>query len=298
MTIYMPSRTPRWLVFIPVVLVAISIVSSGIYKLRGGRVGAVTRSVSTFPATCAFDESIEVTDVKFSGTGTLIQAEMGCTINIKNSELSAETIVSSDTMNVSVTLDNSTLKSRNTAIRLASMNPKITVQNKSAIHSDVAAVDLGGNGRLTITASEMAGKEHAIVAKNNVHIFVSSDSTVKSDETAIAVGSNGEIEIDHSRVSGKEAGLRFESNATVTLKNQATIQSDEIALSADNNLRLKAKDSSISSTRDAIAAGSSANVDLQRTTISAQRYAFRWKSKPSVLVTKDCTIQGSQKNGP
>src|SRR5204863_7774072 len=108
--------------FIPVLIFAGPLLT----KMYSSRFGSI-------PTVCAMNEELEVNGQTYSGSGTLIVAELNCKLTIRDSKLTGDVVVESKG-NLELTVENSTLEGKDVGLKL-DVNAKVNLTKGTVLNS-------------------------------------------------------------------------------------------------------------------------------------------------------------------
>lgn len=192
------------------VLVASSVKSAGVALAEGAGV-ALDSSSEEFPISCGMNKQVSLVGRKFEGTGTLITGDINCKIRIKDCTLKGDIVVAAKNL-VEVTVENSTLEGKQTAVRLE-MNSKLEAKKQSHFKAEEAGIEGGINSQVSLE-----------------------DSSVEGGEVGIKAETNCKVRANKSRIAGKEYGIRASNNLDLESK-ELTLTGSRFALDAEVNLK-------------------------------------------------------------
>jgi hypothetical protein len=237
----------------------------------------------SFPVTCALNDELEISDVTFRGTGTLINAELNCKLTIKNSRLTGDVVVKSGG-SATITIEGSTLEGTHTALELG-INDHVRASKNSALKSADAAIEGGLNLDLTLedtkieggpaavrgslntqvtaTRAEIVGRDAAFEVGNNGKLKLS--QVTARAATAVTAGFNLELSADRSTLRGETKGaIHGENNTKVKLRNKTSVFAKRVGVEGTNALEIGIDDSTIEAGETAIRGRSNAKVALSK----------------------------------
>jgi hypothetical protein len=330
-TVYVAPQANRLLpivlvsVLLPIVMIASLVVNSlrnkvfDIFFSNRSIVEQVAEKTGlskvTFPAKCGLNQELELTNVQYEGTGTLIVSDINCKVRIKDSKIKGTVVIAAKNL-VEISLENSTIYGIETAIA-SDMNTTVHVARNSLIKGDAIGLTMGLNGKVTVEDSRIegqnaaiksgvnfelsaknsniTGKEYGLLADNNVKIEFD-NSKVNAERAAIRSDANLNLSMRHgSQVKGMDIGVWSTVNSKLELESNSKIEGKRFALKTGHNLELSMLNASLESDEIALCAALNAEIAARDSKLRGGTEAIRCQQKPNVLELVSTTVQGAQK---
>ncbi len=293
-TIYVANPTSAFLPLIIAVMVLLPIGGSLIAFFTSGVTSVATNALNaagvqtpsvlakSLPATCGLNQEIAIVGQTFEGPGPLITGDINCKVKIKDSKLKSDVVVLAKNL-VEVTVENSTLEGKETAVKLG-MNSKLFGKKNAIFKGEEAGVVAGVNSEISLddstieggeagiqgdsnlklngTKSKVSGKEYGVRSGVNLGID-GKELTIRGTRAGIEGNINLKLDLRGGLVEGDEAGVRMKSsNAELKLSKAASIKGREVAVKTESNLELDMEDATIESEEIAIESGVNPKLSL------------------------------------
>lgn len=231
--------------------------------------GVALGAAQNFPMTCGMNQELSIVGRKFEGTGTLITGDINCKIKIKDSTLKGDIVVLAKNL-VEVTIENSTLEGKQTAVKLE-MNSKLDAKKQTVLKAEETGVEAGINAQVSLE-----------------------DSSIEGGEVGIKADSNFKLRANKSKVSGKEYGIKAENNFELEGK-ELTLSGGRVALDGEVNLKADLRGGVLEGGEAGIhMSGPNASVKMSRgARISARESALKTSSNLE-LHMEDALIDGGE----
>jgi hypothetical protein len=211
--------TLMWLVWVAVIL---SVSGGGLGLFRLLRHAGLAPS-SSLPTTCGdINSEVYVKGKTFDGAGPVIQTGMNCKIILEDCTItSSDAIIKGSGMNVEVTIRNSKLTSKRTAIELE-MNGKVRVESGSVVKGGDVAVEGASNLSLTVSNATLEG-DIATKAGSNAQITLQQGSVLKGRKAAIEAGSSLKVRADGATLESGGPAIKGGGSGDVKMDAQCKI---------------------------------------------------------------------------
>ncbi|HWA70840.1 MAG TPA: hypothetical protein VG937_00825 [Polyangiaceae bacterium] len=249
------------------VLIAARVHSAGVALAEGA--GIALGSNENFPISCGMNQEVSLVGRKFEGTGTLITGDINCKIKIKDCTLKGDIVVLAKNL-VEVTVENSTLEGKQTAVKLE-MNSKLDAKKQTHLKAEEAGLEGGINSQVSLE-----------------------DSSVEGGEVGIKADTNFKLRATKSGISGKEYGIRASNNLELEGK-ELTLTGSRAALDGEVNLKLELRGGAFEGGETALhMSGPNASIKLSRAArLSAKESALKTASNLE-LEMEDALIDGGE----
>jgi hypothetical protein len=247
---------------------------------------------TSFPTTCGLNEELDISGTTFSGSGTLINAELNCKVNIKNSRLTGDVVVKSS-INATITLENSTIEGRQTALELGT-NGHVRAVGNSSIKS------AGGNGieggvNLEITLEDSKIETGRVAVHGDVNTSVSAlRAEIAGQDAALELGNNGKLKLAQTTVRGGTAvtgAYNLEINA-----DRATFRGEQKwAIHGGNNAKVRLRNkSALFAKRNGIEGDQGLEIIVDDSTVEAGDIGIRGVGNAAITINRQGKVKGTQ----
>jgi hypothetical protein len=265
--------------FIPVFI----FVGPMLFKFAANRSGSM-------PTTCNMNETLEIENQTFSGSGTLIEAGLNCKLKIKNSKLSGDIVVDSKG-NLDLTVENSTLEGKDVALKL-DFNAKVNLTKGSVLKSPELAVAGATNTEIRLDGSSIEAGSHGVELGVNGKVWLSRKSKATSDGSTIHGETNLEVTVDDSEIDSKDVAIAGNLNTKFKFVRGAKVHGARTAVRTAGNMRMTLENATVASEGTAICSAYNADIVASRSIISGGVEAVRLERKPNQFDLRDTSLRG------
>jgi hypothetical protein len=242
-----------------------------------------------------------------------------CKLHIKNAKLKGATLVKTDSFNMELSIENSTIETTDTMIH-AGANLKVKMQG-STLTSAVAVIDSDSNMELDVddTTAEskggaavkakynlkvrmengkIRGKKAAIDADSNLTLSMKKNSELtSSDGLGVKTSSGFNLDSDGGKIDAPGGAIVVSSGASLTATN-LVLSSKERTIGATSSLKMEWEGGSITSSGDAAIDGdSSLALELDNVKVQGATVGINCSSNANIKATKKTRIIGISGNG-
>jgi hypothetical protein len=291
-TVYVKSGLPGFILWI-IILTGVLPAFIPIFIFAGPALFKVlSKHNATMPMTCAMNEEVEIENQTFSGSDTLITAELNCKLTIKNSNLTGGIVVQSSG-NLQLVVENSTLEGRDVGLMLDN-NASVTLRKGSVLKSPQTAVSGTTNVTVTLDGSSLEAGYRGFELGVNGKVNLLHKSKATADNAVVQGETNLEVTLDDSSVDSKDVAIAGNINTKLKLIRGAKVHGTRTAIRTGGNLKLTLDNASVVSEGTAICSGYNADINAAHSIVQGGVEALRFQRKPNELDLRDTSIKGLQ----
>jgi hypothetical protein len=246
----------------------------------------------SMPTTCAMNDELEIVGKEFSGSGTVVVAELNCKLKIRDSKLSGDVVLESKG-NLELTIENSTLEGRDVALKLEN-NSNVSIAGGSVVRSPETAVAGTTNVEIKVDAASIEGGSHGVDLGVNGKVTLVHKAKVTSAGPAITGEMNLEASFDDSSVDSKDIAIGGGANTKLKLTRGSKVHGARMAIRAAANTRLALESSTVTSEGTALCAGYNTEITGSHATLSGAVEALRLQHKPNEFDLTDSAVHGAE----
>jgi hypothetical protein len=278
---------------------------------------SLKRSMKPFPASCGTNEEVTLSG-DWEGSGSAFEkVAHNCKIRIKRSKIKAKSLFETDSFNVEVTLEDSTVETTDVLVKSGS-NLKLrvvggsltsqanvvetssglvlTLENTRLDSKLATAVKSTSGTKLTATNAKLHGKKFALDTESGLDANLKGASELTSEGTALKTSSGLKLEMDGGKIDGGQSALVGTSGLNV-IAHGVTFTAKEKAISASSSFHLEMTDGSITAqTEPALSLDSSPDLVLTNAKIQGT-VAVESKSSAKIRATKKTKLTGTIGDG-
>jgi hypothetical protein len=291
-TVYVKSGLPGFILWI-IILTGVLPAFIPIFIFAAPAVFKVlSKHNATMPMTCAMNEEVEIEGKTFSGSDTLITAELNCKLTIKNSNLTGGIVVHGNG-NLQLIVENSTLEGRDVGLMLDN-NASVTLRKGSVLKSPQTAVNGTTNVTVTLDGSSLEAGYRGFELGVNGKVNLVRKSKATADNAVIQGETNLEVTLDDSSIDSKDVAIAGNINTKLKLLRGAKVHGARTAIRAGANLKMTLDNATVVSEGTAICSGYNADIIAAHSIVQGGVEALRFQRKPSELDLQDTSIKGLQ----
>lgn len=175
---------------------------------------SVIQPSTELPVSCSAGQSLTLSEARFVGAGTAIDAKPGCQLHIKDSEISADVVVDADS-GVRITVERSVLRGKAEAIRMA-VGGKLTLRGGALLEAEGTAVRMGTAGNIDAQDAKLTAREVGVSVDNSSTIDLERVE-ILSDGIAVQATNNLALRAKGSLLRGEKTAVAGERNARVSV---------------------------------------------------------------------------------
>lgn len=245
-----------------------------------------------FPMTCGMNQQLTIEGRKFEGTGTLITGEINCKIKIKDSTLKGDVVVAAKNL-VEVTVENSTLEGKQTAVKLE-MNSKLDAKKQTHLKAEETGLEGGINSQVSLDDSSIEGGEVGVKADTNFKLRANK-SRISGKEYAIRASNNLELEGKELTLTGGRVALDGEVNLKADLRGGALEGGEAAVHMSGPNASLKlSRAARLSARETALKVGSNLELEMDEALIDGGEIGIDSEVNPKLTLGPKARVHGKQ----
>lgn len=291
-TVYVKSGLPGFVLWI-IILTGVLPAFIPLFIFAGPALFKVfSNHYGSMPMTCGMNEEVEIEDRNFTGSDTLITAELNCKLTIRNSNLSGGIIVNSKG-NLELIVENSTLEGKDVGLQLDT-NANVTLRKGSVLKSPALAVGGGTNVSVTLDASTIEAGFHGLDLGVNGKLTLAHKSKASSDGPLVQGETNLEVTVDDSSLDSKDVAIAGNLNTKLKFVRGAKVHGARTAVRTAGNMRMTLDNASVVSEGTAICSTYNTEITASHSIVQGAVEALRLERKPNELDLRDTSVRGIQ----